>query len=188
MVRVGSGKFKGRAIKTPATKLTRVSTSYFRKVIFDTLAPFIPEARALDLFAGSGSLGLEAISRSAKSIVFVENHRLPLQSIKENIKNFEIATCAKIIKNDAFAYIEKENEPFDLIFLDPPYKTPFSEVEKLLRNIDTKKLLTKEGAICLEIPSLYKVEAKDLSFTTLSLFKEKTKGETTLLFYEFLSS
>lgn len=183
MVRIGSGIFKGRKIKTPNTKLTRVSTSYFRKVIFDTLAPFLEEAVVLDLFAGSGSLGLEALSRSAKSVLFVESGRLPALAIKENITTLQVAPQATLHKGDVFAFLEREKTPFDLIFLDPPYHLPLEKIYLLLQQIDTKKLLAKEGAICLEISSTYKEEVEKFDFSSFSPFKTKTKGETTILFY-----
>lgn len=185
MVKIGSGIFKGRNIKTPATNLTRVSTSYFRKVIFDTLSPFLLEAKVLDLFAGSGALGIEAISRGAQSVLFIDSEIKPYRAIKENIDTLELKDFATVLKKDVFTFMATHKEPYDLIFLDPPYKTHLDQVLLLLKTIDRKKLLSKEGALCIEIPSSYKNSITNISFETFKIFKDKTKGETSILFYSF---
>lgn len=184
MVRIGGGKFKGRIIKTPNTKMTRVSTSYFKKVIFDTLAPYIEDTIVLDLFAGSGSLGIEAISRGAKKAYFVDKEAKPIIAIKENIDLLAIKDRCSAMKMDAFKYLNKTSEPVDILFLDPPYGIHIDDLKAILSIFDDRDYLNESGIICLEIKSAYADELGQITFENFSLFKEKRKGGTTLLFYK----
>lgn len=184
MVRIIGGKFKGKEIKTPDTRLTRVSTSYSRKVIFDTLMPYIQGAKILDLFAGSGSLGIEGISRGAKSALFIDSESKPYGTIKDNIARLNISDSCTVLKKDVLTFLHSINTAYDLIFLDPPYSRSLVELKEILTEIDTKSMLEKDGAICFEISTKYAKEIIDTKYSHFSLFKEKKKGETTLLFFK----
>ena len=182
-MRIGGGIFKGRSINVPKTTLTRASTSYSRKVIFDTLSFYLQDAVTLDLFAGSGSLGIEALSRGGKSSVFVDNGIKAITTLKENIKTLDIKSQCKVIRKEAIKFIKTWNEgAFDIIFLDPPYSLPITELEQIFDIIYEKKFLSEEGVICLEIPTCKSCEIQESAGKAFNIFKEKRKGETVLLF------
>jgi 16S rRNA (guanine966-N2)-methyltransferase len=184
MVRIGAGKFKGREIKTPDTRLTRVSTSYSRKVIFDTLMPYLQDAKILDLFAGSGSLGIEGISRGAKSALFIDSEAKPYRTIKDNIARLEIADLCTVLKKDVISFLNSHTGSYDLIFLDPPYSRPVEEIKDILAIFDKGTILNQDGAICFEMPTKYAKEIVVILHSHFALFKEKKKGDTTLLFFK----
>ena len=184
MVRIGAGKFKGREIKTPDTRLTRVSTSYSRKVIFDTLSPYIYGAKILDLFAGSGSVGIEGISRGARTALFIDSETKPYRTIKGNLVKLEISDCCKVLKKDVHTFLKGTTEKYDLIFLDPPYTKPIELIRQILDLIDSASLLEDEGIICLELTTKYAGKITSLTYNHFKIFKEKKKGDTTLLFFQ----
>ncbi|MCH9617555.1 MAG: Ribosomal RNA small subunit methyltransferase D [Chlamydiia bacterium] len=184
MVRIGSGKFKGREIKTPDTRLTRVSTSYSRKVIFDTLMPYLQDATILDLFAGSGSLGIEGISRGAKSVLFIDSETKPYKTIKDNLNRLEINDTCTVLKKDVISFLNACTASYDLIFLDPPYSKTIEEIKHILTTIDKGSILNREGVICFEMSTKYAKEIIGSNYSHFTLFKEKKKGETTLLFFK----
>lgn len=184
MVKIGAGKLKGREIKTPDTRLTRVSTSYSRKVIFDTLSPYIYGAKILDLFAGSGSLGIEGISRGARTALFIDSETKPFRTIKGNLVKLEISDCCRVLKKDVLAFLKGSTDKYDLIFLDPPYTKPIELIIQILELIDSSSLLEHEGMICLELSTRYAGEITALTYKHFKIFKEKKKGDTTLLFFQ----
>lgn len=180
-LRIGSGKFKNRQIKSPNLAATRVSTSYSRKVIFDTLQINLEGAHVLDLFAGSGSLGIEAISRGASKATFVESEFKPFKTIKENCALLEIENCTHVTKQDVFKYVQSCRASFDMIFLDPPYSLKESDLSNLLNTLN-KNLLKENGLICLEFDSSKIVKVKQE--IDLLVMKERIKGETALVFFK----
>lgn len=182
MSKIVGGDLKGRSIKIPKTKLTRPSTSYSRKVIFDTISSLIKDSIVLDLFAGSGSLGIEAISRGANEVYFVDENQKPINTLKENVNTLKIEAKCKIIKQDAVKYIKKNQEPLDIIFIDPPYAYCTSKLKTIFDTIKDKELLKQNGIICLEIPTRKSKEIQTITLSKYSIYKEKKKGETTLLF------
>lgn len=126
-MRVSGGKFKRRELKTPKGSKTRPTSGITRESIFNIISDHIYNAFVLDLFAGSGSLGIEALSRGAASCIFVENDKIPLNCIKENISRLDLNSCSKIVKKklpEEIPSIFMDQKP-DLIFMDPPYSMGF---------------------------------------------------------------
>ena len=122
MVRIIAGEFKGRRLKTPATGKVRPTADRVREAWFSILQRSVRGARALDLFAGSGALGLEALSRGAVTADFVEVHRLALASLKANITTLKVQDRATIHRVDALKFAEKLHPgQYDVAFADPPY-------------------------------------------------------------------
>lgn len=123
MLQVLTGTKKGRKLKVPKGKTVRPTTSRIKKSIFDTLGN-IENTRVLDIFAGSGGLGIEALSRGSSSVTFIENNPLVLKILKENISNCGFGDRVSIINlhfEGAIKKLIKKNEKYDLIFIDPPF-------------------------------------------------------------------
>jgi len=122
MIRIIAGEFKGRRLKTPATDKVRPTGDRVREAWFSILQRSLRGARVLDLFAGTGALGLEALSRGAATADFVELHRLALASLKANIKTLAVEDRAAIHKVDALRFAERLHRgQYDVAFADPPY-------------------------------------------------------------------
>ena len=123
-VRIIAGEFKGRRIKTPATDKVRPTADRVREAWFSIVQQAIRDARVLDLFAGSGALGFEALSRGAVSVDFVENHKASLATIRENAATLEVEDRVTIHRMDALRFVERlPPAAYDVAFADPPYVT-----------------------------------------------------------------
>jgi len=122
MIRIIAGEFKGRRLKTPATDKVRPTADRVREAWFSILQRSIPRARVLDLFAGSGALGFEALSRGAASADFVELHRFALATLKTNVQALKVDDRAAIHRADALRFAERLHPgQYDVAFADPPY-------------------------------------------------------------------
>ena len=120
-MRIVAGEFKGRTIRAPAGRSTRPTADRVREALFSILGPLDGE-RVLDLFAGSGALGIEALSRGAASAVFVDSDPRAADAVRRNLES--LGATAAVHRRDAFAYLRSARErPFDLVFLDPPYSS-----------------------------------------------------------------
>ena len=121
MLRIIAGEFKGRRIKTPAGKV-RPTSDRVREAWFSILQQSIPEARVLDLFAGSGALGFEALSRGAVSVDFVDNSKASLATIRDNATTLNVGDRVTIHRSDALLFAERlQPALYDVAFADPPY-------------------------------------------------------------------
>ncbi|OLB17179.1 MAG: 16S rRNA (guanine(966)-N(2))-methyltransferase RsmD [Gemmatimonadetes bacterium 13_2_20CM_69_8] len=122
MVRIIAGEFKGRRLKTPAGDTVRPTADRVREAWFSILQRSIRGARVLDLFAGSGALGLESLSRGAATAEFVELNRFALSALKANIKTFHLDHRAVVHRRDALRFVERLHPgQYDVAFADPPY-------------------------------------------------------------------
>ena len=119
-LRVISGSAGGLLLKSPRRHELRPTQDRIRQVIFSSLAEKIPGARVLDLYAGTGSIGIEALSRGAAKAVFVEQNKEACECIRENLRHTKLEG-GEVRQADALAYLREPSEPFDLIFADPPY-------------------------------------------------------------------
>ena len=119
-LRIIAGQCRGRRLKTPTGPGVRPTPDRVRETLFNWLAPYLPGARVLDLFAGSGALGLEALSRGAREAVLVERDRTHLAILRENVALCGLPS-ATVHAVDALAYLKGSPSPFDIVFLDPPY-------------------------------------------------------------------
>jgi len=149
-IRIIAGDFKGRRIKTPATDKVRPTADRVREAWFSILQGAIPGARVLDLFAGSGALGFEALSRGAVSVDFVEKHTASLRVIHANADILNVADQVTIHRTDAMRFAERlQPSAYDVAFADPPYggddavalaklfrATPFARVFSIEHSID----------------------------------------------------
>lgn len=150
-LRIIAGQCRGRRLKTPIGAGVRPTPDRVRETLFNWLAPFLPDARVLDLFAGSGALGLEALSRGAREAVFVERDRAHLAILRENV-----ALCglpgAEIRPLDALAFLRAASSPFDIVFLDPPYGQGW--VPRVTSMLETGGWLARDALIYVEIESV----------------------------------
>jgi len=150
-MRVIAGIYKGRKLKAVSGKATRPTTDKVKEAVFQVIGPFFNNGRVLDLFAGSGALGIEALSRGMDSGVFIDQQSKAIHTIYENLKTLGINEQAQVYRNDAFRalhVLKKRELQFDLIILDPPYRKV--NFEKLLFEIRNLGLLRKNGFIVCE--------------------------------------
>lgn len=145
-MRIVAGKHRSRIINAPSGINTRPSLDKTRESIFNIIAPYVYDARVLDIFAGSGALGLEAISRGAKEATFVDKDANSINCIKQNINLLkENEKC--IVINDDYKVISSLNQ-FDIILLDPPYE--LDVIDEILFIINENNLLSNIGVIVYE--------------------------------------
>ena len=149
-MRVISGKARGISLKTPNGMETRPTADRVKEALFSILQFELPGKRVLDLFGGTGQLGIEALSRDAKSAVFVDEREDACRLIRENLKRTKFENCAKVIRSDYLSFLKSTKEKFDIILLDPPYAEVFLENSlKLITEID---ILQSGGIIVTERP------------------------------------
>jgi 16S rRNA (guanine(966)-N(2))-methyltransferase RsmD len=180
-MRVISGYLKGRNLYCPEgrRKGLRPTKDLVREAIFDTLRGWIEGKRALDLFAGTGALGIEAASHGAKEVVFVETDRDAINCIRKNIESLDIAGICAIRKGKAEKVIETlENEEFDLIIADPPYDYPGNKISHILKSISGLKVAGDEGIIVIEHGNRDKLPEVE----GLAVYKKKVYGKSAVSF------
>lgn len=155
-LRIISGYLGGRLIAAPDSKRTHPMSERVRNAIFNSLADKVHDAYVLDAFAGTGSIGIEAISRGAKFTTFIERDRLAQKVLTENIEKLEITDKTKIVRASVSAWIDTYDGPkFDLIFVDPPYHDPqFSTVIKILGLLKPNGLMVLSHTGRFESPTL----------------------------------
>ncbi|MGE3800963.1 MAG: 16S rRNA (guanine(966)-N(2))-methyltransferase RsmD [Candidatus Kapaibacterium sp.] len=178
-IRIIGGDLRGRRMSVPDLPGLRPTTDRVRESVFNILATRIDfeDCSVLDLFAGSGALGIEALSRGAKNVLFVEKNRRALSAIGENLKEFGVAERGELLSLDAMRFLEmnRKEEKFDLIFADPPYAAPF--FNNLLRTISP--LLAEDGLLLLERSR----EIRIVDPPKLDLLLERTIGRTVIGLY-----
>jgi 16S rRNA (guanine(966)-N(2))-methyltransferase RsmD len=158
-MKILTGYLKNKNIKVPKT--IRPCTSIIKQAIFNIIKDQVEDAIFLDLFAGSGSLGIEAISLGAKLTFFVDKSKESINYIKTNITLLEIENKSKVIIADALEFLKKTNLKFDIITIDPPfilYEKDPKLIDEILKTIAKRDLLNKDGNIFLEEPTYSKRE------------------------------
>ncbi|CAK7047169.1 MAG: Ribosomal RNA small subunit methyltransferase D [Desulfovibrio sp.] len=184
-MRIISGEFRGRELKTTAGPGYRPAMSKVRAAIFSMLEARgvdWPNARVLDLFAGSGSLGLEALSRGAPFACFVEADKKAAALITENARKFGLAeTRYRVRHTEARAFLAERNmEPFDVVFIDPPYRGNFlsASITGMLR----KDWLKPGGILNAEIEKEMRLDV-DADFPPLTCIADRTYGQTRVVLW-----
>ena len=177
-MRVITGKARGVQLKTPDGMTTRPTTDRVKEALFSIIQFEIPTARVLDLFGGTGQLGIEALSRGAKSAVFVDAGEPACRLIRENLKRTKLENEAKVVRSDYLDYLKRCREKFDIIFLDPPYAEVF--LENSLKCITEIDILQTGGIIVTERPV-----GKELpwDFEGFTRSKDYKYGNTVLTIY-----
>lgn len=149
-MRVITGKARGVQLKTPDGMTTRPTADRVKEALFSIIQFEIPGASVLDLFGGTGQLGIEALSRGAKSAVFVDAGEPACRLIRENLRRTKLEADAKVVRSDYLEYLKRSREQFNIIFLDPPYAEVF--LENALNCIGEIDILQSGGIIVTERP------------------------------------
>ena len=149
-MRVIAGKAKGMQLHTPDGMLTRPTTDRVKEALFSILQFDLPGAKVLDLFGGTGQLGIEALSRGAASAVFVDSRREACQLIRTNLEKTHLTSDARVVQSDYLEYLNRCREKFNLILLDPPYAEVF--LENSIKRITEIDILQQGGIIAAERP------------------------------------
>ena len=155
-MRIIAGTFRSRQLKSPKGLTLRPTSDRLRETLFNVLQDRIADSRFVDLFAGTGAIGIEAISRGAKEVIFIENHRPTAELIRENLDLLEIRSGARVLPIDAIRGLQKlaaeqsaDSLAFDIIFLDPPYAAAY-EYEQILAFLGESPLLNPGGLVIAE--------------------------------------
>jgi 16S rRNA (guanine966-N2)-methyltransferase len=181
-MRVVSGEYKGKSLKAVPGKSTRPTTDKVKEALFNIIGPYFNGGLCLDLFAGSGGLGIEALSRGIDKVIFIDRDGKAIQTIHENIKVCNIVEDqVEVYRNDAnraLKAIMKRDLIFDYIFLDPPYAK--QQLKDILEMIDKNNLLNGEGVIVCEHSSDVELPRKIEGLTQI---KQETYGVITISIY-----
>ena len=187
-MRVITGKARGVQLKTPQGMQTRPTTDRVKEALFSIIQFEIPGASVLDLFGGTGQLGIEALSRGAKRAVFVDEREDACKIIRENLKRTKLDDCASVVRSDYLSYLKKCKETFQIILLDPPYAEVF--LENSLKMITEIDILQSDGIIVAEYPVGKELPWEFPGFsrsreykygnTLLTIYRKTKEGETAL--------
>ena len=182
VMRVISGTAKGRRLKKVPGDSTRPILDRVKESLFNILWDEVEGTRWLDLFAGTGQVGIEALSRGANEVVFIDKVKAAIRTIESNLQHTQLTKNATVVMSDAFAYLNgKPKRPFDIIYVAPPqYKDMWIQVIQSLDN-QVDDFLEPDGMIIIQIDPR---EYQDLTLTNLQLYRDRKYGNTILCFYE----
>jgi|SRR5699024_157522 len=174
-MRVITGKLKGRTIYTVPSSDTRPTSDKIKEAIFHVIGPYFDGGQGLDLYAGSGSLGIEVISRGIDSVTFIDRSNEALKTIRKNIRHLQLEKNSQVFRNYALRALDilaKQNRTFDIIFIDPPYES--KEYTKVLKRIQQVGIINAGGYVYVEHPP-NKDFIYDESFYTTFFTREYSK-------------
>ncbi len=180
-MRVIAGLAKGRALKPVPGSSTRPITDRVKVALFDILAPELPGASLLDLFSGTGAVGIEALSRGATRVVFVDKEQAAIRTIRENLVRTRLENGSQVVRADAFAFLTRRGvAPFDVVYIAPPqYQGLWREA---LVQIDRRPdWLVPDGRVIVQIDPR---ERQPVELNTLQEGDQRRYGSTLLLFYD----
>ncbi len=181
-MRIIGGSLRGRKIEYPDSKDVRPTKDRIREAVFNVIARDVPGSRVLDLFAGSGSYGLEAYSRGALFVLFVDNSKTSCDTITSNIVKLDAGSRCEVSSSDVFGLFDEKNNVrsafFDLIFADPPYAKGLAK--KALIMINQYDILSPSGTLIIEHDSGESLPEKE---GKLSLFKQKTYKNVNISYF-----
>ena len=183
-MRIVAGKFRSRQIKSLKGRELRPTSDRLRETLFNVLSPVIEGSRVLDIFAGTGAIGMEALSRGAQEAVFLEKHNPAVKLIRENLAALEIGQGFQIISGDALRSLEKlaasSDAAFDIVFLDPPYAaTP--EYDRVLHLLGGAAFLSPFAIVVAEHHHKLKLPAE---VGNLRRYRVLRQGDAALSFYK----
>ena len=179
-MRVIAGGAKGIQLQAVPGKGTRPITDRVKENLFNILSDTIVDARVLDLFAGTGSVGIEALSRGAAGAVLVEQQAKAIKVIRANLRKTRLQGYANVVQADVFKYLTRASQPFDLVYIAPPQYVGLWS--KCLLALDANPgWLAEDG---LAVVQIFPKEHESLPLTTLELVDQRKYGSTMLCFYE----
>lgn len=180
IMKIISGTLKGRKIEGYDIEGTRPTMDRVKESLFGMIQDYIKDSMILDLFAGSGNLGVEAISNGAKISYFIDNNPEVIKILNKNITNLNIKSQSRVILSDwkkALNTFANQNIKFDLIFIDPPYA--YDVYEKILNKVSALNLLTDNGLLIMEHSNLHLPS----TYEKLTLYKERNYGNKSITIY-----
>ena len=187
-MRIIAGKFRSRQLKSIKGMVLRPTSDKLRETLFNVLAGLVADARFMDLFAGSGAVGIEALSRGASEAIFVEKHPPTAALIKKNLESLEIRKGARVVASDALKALERlatepsaANARIDILFLDPPYVEK-EQYKTVLAFLGDSNLLAENAVVIAEHQ-----RSLDLAetFGKLERVRVLRQGDAALTFYRF---
>ena len=180
-MKILTGRLRGQTILFKPNPHLRPTSDKARKAVFDMLQGALPEKRVLDLFSGTGALGLEALSQDASHVTFVEQDAGQCKKIRENLQRLKLEDLAQVRQDEALEWLERKapsERPFDLIFLDPPYAADMAL--KALERISAARIVPQKGLVVLECRKREDVPPR---CGDLRAVREKRYGQTKLTVY-----
>ncbi|OIJ13275.1 16S rRNA (guanine(966)-N(2))-methyltransferase RsmD [Anaerobacillus alkalilacustris] len=183
-MRVISGTCKGRPLKAVPGTLTRPTTDKVKESIFNIIGPYFKGGQVLDLYAGSGGLGIEALSRGTDNVIFIDQNPKAVEIIKLNLKNCRFEDKVEVYRNEAMRALKaiaKRKLKFDLIFLDPPYAK--QRLEDEIDFIAKNDLLSQDGIIVTEHDANVSLSS---SIDNLSCYRQEHYGDTGITIYKMM--
>ncbi len=188
-MRVVTGAAKGRKLKGPKTPGTRPIIDRAKTALFDILSWRIEDARFLDLFAGTGGVGIEALSRGAASATFIEMSLPIIKLIRENLQITELSAQAEVLHMDSFKFLQsyttgagKDARSYDMIYVAPPQYQEMAA--RALGLLDASPLLAEDGLVIVQIHPKERVGVVSVALNRLTQTDERRYGSTLLLFYK----
>lgn len=178
-MRIIAGEFKGRRLMTPSDDRVRPTTDKVKEAVFSMIAAYMPGSTVVDLFAGTGNMGLEAISRGACKAYFTDIDRRSIAMVKDNVKHCKAEERSVIICADYVSALGKINDKVDVIFLDPPYKPGI--IEDCMNRISDRDIMVSDGIIVAEHSSRDELPEEISGF---SLMKKRIYGKISISIYE----
>ncbi len=184
-MRVISGSAKGIKLASVPGKSTRPITDQVKEALFNILGPGIVDSSMLDLFGGTGAVGIEALSRGAEYVLFLDNNYRAYQVIKQNLEATDLVPYANVMKKDAFVLLrEKPSQSFDYIYIAPPqYKALWSKAMFMLD--ENPGWLNEDGDIIVQIHP--KEFDNNIDYTNFRYYDIREYGDTILVFFRFTS-
>jgi 16S rRNA (guanine966-N2)-methyltransferase len=186
-MRVIAGKFRSRRLKGPGALKIRPTSDRLRETLFNVLGPTVKDSLFFDLYAGTGAIGIEAISRGAREVIFVESHAKTAQLIRENLASLKLHDGTEVLETPVargLAKLASRHLLADFIFLDPPYDQP-EEYLETLESLDASHLVAPEGIVIAEHD--VKLELPEF-FTRLERTRLLEQGDTALSFYRLAAA
>jgi 16S rRNA (guanine966-N2)-methyltransferase len=184
-VRIISGEAKGRRLKSPKTAGTRPVIDRVKTALFDILGEEVAGARFLDLFAGTGSVGLEALSRGGEQATFIEISHQVAGVLRENLRITGLAERAEVVRGDAFRFLEQaasQGRQYEIVYIAPPQYQHLAA--KALACLDATALLAPGGLAIVQIFPKERADLDQLSLQRLREVDERRYGSTLLMFYK----
>ena len=179
-MRVIAGTYRSRILKEVKSEFTRSTKDRVKEQIFNSVGPYFDGLIVLDLFSGSGSLGIEAISRGVNKCVFVDKERDSVKVITDNVLTLKIQDKSVIVQSLYSDYLNNSTEVFDLIFLDPPYS--LEELDLIISIISKRKLLSENGRIVCLYSKKSSIKEKN---NDIIEYKQKISGITKISFMKW---
>ncbi len=181
--RVISGKAKGRRLKLVPGDTTRPIMDRVKESLFNILGD-VAETRWLDLFAGTGQVGIEALSRGAAEVVFIDKARAAVQTVRENLAHTQLTDGAVVIQSDALGYLHSlSGPPFDIIYIAPPQYLEMWSLALSAIDAAVDRYLTDDGLVIVQIDPR---EFKESPLVNLALSDKRRYGNTLLCFYHLI--